>query len=320
MAKRPKRIEVLSANLKHLEEITNDVDRIKFEDILTVINGRKYYDEFKEYELKLIDTNLENCIVGIVITGQNKNLPPKRNRKTGVFSKLNLNIDEETLSFGNIFLYDKVLNVFFYEVNVNGCYISKLIDFIYDEWGKDEDNTKFDLSFPAISRKGEYQRLLDMNFYKEFYLELTSPTEILEDYMDDKSSLFSTIKRYLKDSVNTNSDTMVVKFSTYGKRVNKLGLDRKGLLKLIDSARYLLTGTQRKNVKALKVKGYLTDPDERETITPINLVADTFNLVIKLPVDILLPDVQERERREELEKLYRKNLPELRHILNRGNL
>ena len=26
----------------------------------------------KEYELKLIDTKLNNCIVGIIITGQNK--------------------------------------------------------------------------------------------------------------------------------------------------------------------------------------------------------------------------------------------------------
>lgn len=120
-AKKPKRIEVLSTKVKQL--VDSPESEMTFEDILIFMNGRKCYDEFKEYELKLIDTKLNNCIVGIIITGQNKNLPAKRDRATGEFYPLNLNPDKETLSFGNIFLYDKNLNILLYEVNINGCYI-----------------------------------------------------------------------------------------------------------------------------------------------------------------------------------------------------
>lgn len=75
-AKKPKRIEVLSTKVKQL--VDSPESEMTFEDILIFMNGRKCYDEFKEYELKLIDTKLNNCIVGIIITGQNKNLPAKR--------------------------------------------------------------------------------------------------------------------------------------------------------------------------------------------------------------------------------------------------
>jgi hypothetical protein len=315
--KKPRRIEVLSAKMKFLDE-TLEEDRVKFEDVLTFMNGKKHYDEFKEYEIKLRNTKLENCIVGIVITKQKKNLPPKINIETGETKSLDFT-EKEKLGFGNIFLYNKVLNVFFYEVNINGCYPDKLIDFILQEWTNDDENVKFDLSFPVVSRKGEYQRLLDMKHYTEIFVELTQPTEIMEDYKDDNSTLFSIIKRYLKDAVKTNSDTMIVKLSVFGKRVNKQGLDRNSALKFIDSARHLLLGTQKKNVKKLTVSGYFTDPDEADTIKPVNLVTDTFNIFIKLPIVTLLSNLQEPEKQEEIEKLYKKHLTELKYILNRDN-
>jgi hypothetical protein len=216
-------------------------------------------------------------------------------------------------------LYNTVLNVFLYEFNASGCYIDKLIDFVQREWTKEEDNVKFDLSFPTISRKGEYQRLLNMKHYTEFMVELTQPTEILADYKDDKSALFSIVKRYLKEAVTTNSDTMTIKLSTRGKRTNKQGLNRKRVLQLVGSVRYLFGGNQKKNVKTLKIKGYLTDPNEPDTIKPVNLVADTFNTFIKIPVVEKLSNLQEREKKDEVEKLYKKHLPELRYILNREN-
>jgi hypothetical protein len=315
---RNKRIEVLSAKMKYLEE-TPDEEKINFGGVINYMNGRKYYDEFKEHEFKLIDTDVENCLVGIIITGQNKNIPPKRDRQTGIVSTLDIDVDKESLCYGNIFLYDTILNVFLYEVNISGCYTDKLIDFIQREWTKEEDNITFDLSFPAILRKGEYQRLLDMKHYTEILVELTQPTEILEDYKDDKSTVFSIIKRYLKEGVTTNSDTMTIKLSTHGIRTNIQGLDRKGILQLVDSARHLLKGNQKKNVKTLKVKGYLTDPNEPDTIKPVNLVADTFNTFIKIPVVTKLSNLQEKEKKEEIEKLYKKHLSELKYILNRGN-
>lgn len=313
-AKKPKRIEVLSTKVKQL--VDSPESEMTFEDILIFMNGRKCYDEFKEYELKLIDIKLNNCIVGIIITGQNKNLPAKRDRATGEFHPLNLDPDKETLSFGNIFLYDKSLNILLYEVNINGCYIDKFVSCIYQEWQKDgDDDIKFDLSFPVLSRKGEYERLLNMTYYKEFFVELTCPQEILEEYKDDNSSILSIVKRHLKDGIQNNTDSIIIRYSTFGKKENKEGLARRPLLKVVDSVRYLFNGNQKKNVKALKIKGYLQDPDEKCTMKPVNLVTDTFNIFIKLTVKLLLTDIQQSERQQEIEKLYIKHLPEFKYII-----
>ena len=107
-----KRIEVVSPHI----ECYGDKP-VTLIDIINLSNGYKYQTEFKDYEMHLLSTDLQNCSVGIVITGQNKNLPPKRDNITGDFSTLNLNVQKEKLSFGNIFLYDSSLNILFYELN-----------------------------------------------------------------------------------------------------------------------------------------------------------------------------------------------------------
>ena len=48
---------------------------------------------------------------------------------------------------------------------------------------------------------------------------------------------------------------------------------------------------------------------------PVNLVTDTFNIFIKLTVKLLLTDIQQFERQQEIEKLYIKHLPEFKYIL-----
>lgn len=220
--------------------------------------------------------------------------------------------------FHNIFLYDSRINAFFYELNVNGCYLNKLAEKIQEYWNNHYDD-KIELSFISVSRKGEYQRLMRMKYYKEFYVELTNPTEILQDYKDNTSSLFSMAKSYISKGMKNNSDVFVLKFATFGKRVNKLGLSYKAILELAKSFGCLLIGEQRKNVKKLQVKGYFTDPNEPQTLQPINLVSDIFNVHIKLTTQTLHSNLQEMERKEEIEKLYLKHLPELNYIFDRDN-
>lgn len=279
---------------------------------------KKFQNEFKEHEINLISTTLPNCQVGIVMTGQNKDLPPKRNNQTGKFSQLNLDVNNEKLSYGNIFLYDKRINVLFYELNMNGCYLDKLADNIQTYWNREYDD-KIELSFLPVSRKGEYQRLMRMGYYKEFYVELTNPTEILQDYKDSTSSLFSMAKRYILKGVKNNSDVFILKFATFGKRLNKLGLSSKAISELAKSFGFLLAGEQRKNVRKLQVKGYFADPNEPQTLQPINLVSDVFTIYIKLTTQTLHSNLQEIERKKEIEKLYQKHLPELNYIFNREN-
>ena len=309
-----KRIEVVSPHI----ECYGDKP-VTLIDIINLSNGYKYQTEFKDYEMHLLSTDLQNCSVGIVITGQNKNLPPKRDNITGDFSTLNLNVQKEKLSFGNIFLYDSSLNILFYELNANGCYLDKLAAYVEDYWNKKNEHNKIKLSFNTVSRRGEYERLLKMGYYKEFYVELTNPTEILQDYNDVNDSLFSVAKHYIKNAVKSNSDTLVIKYSTNGKKLNKIGLSAKPLIDIVNSFRFLLRGEQRKNVKALKVKGYFTDPEESKSMQPVNLVSDVFTIFIKLSSKTLQSDLQETERKSEIEKVYNKYSTELKYIFRRDN-
>ena len=311
-SKSKKRVELVTPIIKKTGE-----KNITFEDVVSFINGKKHEGEFKDYELKLLNTTSDEYIVGIIITGQNKNLPPKKNKKTGEFFKLGIDIENENLSFGNIFLYDSKLNVLFYEVNVNGCYLNKLGDYFLDKWNIAHEDNQIDISFATVSRKGEYSRMLKMTYYKEVSVEFANPTEIIQSYKDDDSSMFSMTKKYLNDGNRNNSDTLVVKFSTFGKKTNKTGLTRSFLMKFVNSVRYLFNGDQKKNITALKVRGYFTDPESPKSIQPINLIADTFNIYIRIENQALLENIQEIERKNEIEKLYIKHKMELKSILNK---
>lgn len=306
-----KRIEVIAPHIKY----TGD-EEIAFGSILKNANKKKRADAFKDYQLTLLSTELPNCIIGIINTGQNKNLPPKKEKATGRLSKLGINIEKENLCFGNILLYDAELNVLLYEVNMNGCFINNLRDYLTSKWNDIHDE-KIEISFDTVSRKGEYSRMLKMTYYKEYYAEFANPTEILQAYKDDNSTQFSLAKRYLSDGVKNNSDKLIVKFSTYGRKNNKTGLSRQALMKFVNSVRYLFNGDQKKNVIALKVEGYFSDPALPRSLQPINLIADTFNIFIKLTDKVLQEDIQEIERKREIEKLYSKHLPELKYIFNR---
>lgn len=196
MATRKKKyVEVLTPRVKCLSQ--NDSE-ITFSDILSYMTGKTVYYSDKEYIVKIYGSgNLENCQEGIIITGQNKDIPPKRNNQTGEFSALSVDIAHEKLSFGNGFLYDKRLNVLFYERNKNGCFIDTLAKFIMQLWNQDErehEDIKIELDFIAILRKGEYARALRMGYYKEFIAEFTNPKEILEEMADDNSSLYGISK------------------------------------------------------------------------------------------------------------------------------
>ncbi len=164
-----KRIEVIAPHIKLVGE-----EEISFEAIVNHANGKQHTDSFKDYQLTILDTTIDNCIVGIVNTGQNKNLPPKKEKATGKLSKLDIDIDKENLSFGNILLYDTNLNILFYEVNMNGCSLDKFSEYLVSNWNYKNNKLQIELSFNTVSRKGEYNRMLKMTHYTEYYAEFYS--------------------------------------------------------------------------------------------------------------------------------------------------
>lgn len=302
--KKKKFIEVLTPRIKCLSQGNGEVT---FADVLSYMTSKTVYYSDKEYIVKVYSCCLENCLEGIIVTGQNKDIPPKRNDHTGEFSALPVDITHEKLSFGNAFLYDKKLNVLFYERNKNGCFIDTLAKFFTHVWNQDEEehkDIKIELDFIAILRKGEYERALKMGYYKEFIAEFTNPKEILEEMADDNSSLYGISKRCATEAVRAKSDRFEIKISTFGKQLNKDGLSFKTIKDYLKSVRFLLEGRMKCNVETVRIKGYSSDPEESSSIQTIDLVADVFKPYFRLTSNSLNSDLQETERRQELRKVY----------------
>lgn len=306
MATRKKKfVEVLTPRVKCLSQVESE---ISFSDILSYMSGRTVYYNDKEYIVKTYGSdNLENCLEGIIVTCQNKDIPPKRNNQTGEFSALPVDIDYEKLSFGNAFMYDKRMNVLFYERNKNGCFIDTLAKFIIQMWNQDEEeheDIKIELDFIAILRKGEYERALNMGYYKEFIAEFTNPKAILEEMADENSSLYGISKRCATEAVKAKSDRFEIKMSTFGKQLNEDGLSIRTIKGHLRSVRTLLEGRMKCNVEKVRIKGYSSDPEESSSIQTIDLVADVFKPYFRLTSNSLNSNLQELERRQELRKVY----------------
>lgn len=304
-ARKKKYVEVLTPRVKCFSQ--NDSE-ITFSDILSYMSGKTVYYNEKEYIVRTYGSdNLENCIEGIVVTGQNKDIPPKRNDQTGEFSALSVDIDHEKLSFGNAFLYDKELNILFYKRNKNGCFIDTLAKFFTQIWNQNEEeheDIKIELDFNAILRKGEYERAIKMGYYKEFIAEFTCPKAILEELEYDKSSLYGISKKCATEAVKAKSDRFEIKISTFGKQVNKDGLSIRTIKEYLRSVRTLLKGRMKSNVEKVRIKGYSSDPEDSSSIQTIDLVADVFKPYFRLTSNSLNSNLQEVERRQELRKVY----------------
>lgn len=304
-ARKKKFVEVLPPRVKCLSQVESE---ITFSDILSYMSGRTVYYSDKEYIVKTyVSDNLENCLEGIIVTCQNKDIPPKRNNQTGEFSALPVDIDHEKLSFGNAFMYDKRMNVLFYERNKNGCFIDTLAKFIIQMWNQDEEehkDMKIELDFIAILRKGEYERALNMGYYKEFIAEFTNPKAILEEMADENSSLYGISKRCATEAVKAKSDRFEIKMSTFGKQLNEDGLSIRTIKGHLRSVRTLLEGRMKCNVEKVRIKGYSSDPEESSSIQTIDLVADVFKPYFRLTSNSLNSNLQELERRYELRKVY----------------
>lgn len=317
MASRKKKyVEVLTPRIDCFSQTQQEVS---FADVLSYMSTKTISSNDKEYIVKIYKDCLDNSIEGIIITEQNKDIPPKRDNETGEFSALPVNVHREKLSYGNAFLYDKKLNVLFYERNKNGCFIDTLAKAFVQIWNSDKENhkdIKIQLDFLAILRKGEYERAVRMIYYKEFNAEFTNPTAILEAMKDSNSSLYGFAKRCATEAAKAKSDRFEIKMSTFGKSLNKEGLSIRMMKEHLKSVRQLLLGSTKGNVERVRIKGYSTDPDNANSIQTIDLVADVFKPFFRLTSKSLNSDLQETERRQEMRKVYNKILAEVKSCIS----
>lgn len=292
-----------------LVSIESDVANapIQLETVLVALNDFKKDGNNKSYQIRIWNNgNNSNFVSGLVITEQIKDLPPKRNRDTGVFSSLGLQ-DNERLAYGNAFLYDKDLKVIFYEVNGNGCYLDQFSSMIKEEWNtrqQAQQNQIIDITFASIPKNGGYQQYLSMYYLKEFVLEVACPQAIIQEYQNRNKTLLGAISPDLNRAVNNNADVMQIRYATFGKKTNEQGLDASRIRKLIKAGQFILTGNQRANVRELKVVGFERSPEGRSHRTTADLITDLLKGSIELPTVSQHVDLQEENRQSQIESLH----------------
>jgi hypothetical protein len=289
-----------------------------FEDVLNYLNGKKQNLRGKAFEFSLLDTELENCTAGMVVTNQVRDIPPKKNKFTGLYQPVQIDLAKEGLAFANVFIYDAKRNVLIYEVNKNGCYLDQLRTFILSKWNRDENNVKLHkFHFRAVVRHHEYDRMLRMSYYKRFKLEMLNPSSMVECFKEDNDSMF---RNFLRNNANAgksgNADVFVLEQIATSKQVNPMGLASTMVKGLVDTLRLTLPGGMlRQNIKTLIVEGYTTDTDSPRKLVPIDLLADSFKESFKLTDVQVHIDVQQQERTKGIQEVYQKILPELKRIL-----
>lgn len=293
---------------------------VLFENVLNNLSGYRRVLERKNYEIRILDNGNEgDSVVGLVITEQLKDLPPKRNKDTGNFASLGLQ-DNEILAFGNIFLYDKNLKVIFYEVNGNGCYLDTFLDLVKEEWNNRQHaqaNQIVEINLASIPQNGGLAQYRRMTYLKEFQLEITCPNAVLQECQDRGSSITSALRPDLRNAVKGNADIVKINYSTFGKTVNQQGLDESRIRKLIKASSFILRSNQRSNVKTLKVVGYEPNPNGNGRVVrrTADLIADLLKGTINLPTVVQQSDLQEQARKREIEVLHNDLLTRLHSLL-----
>lgn len=313
MGTKKRYIDVLSVRLNFI----NDDHIVSFVDILNYMNCKEYRCNEKIFNLNMLRTDKADCDLGIIVTTQDSDIPPKRNKNTGNYSPVQINTTEEGFAYANIFLYDHRRNILLYEINRNGCYPNQLREFIYSHWNADEDNVRFDLTFPPVVRANEYERMLRMDRYKKISIELYNPTELRNCIAEENLSICENIlKHNIEMGTQSNANTITIEQVALRERINPMGLSRSMVRGLVDAVRLnIVNRGHRLNVQKLRVEGYTSASEDPNRCKPIDIIADSFDEYFRITDIQVHRDVQQIERKEGIENLYDRLLPEIRQLI-----
>ncbi len=307
MATKRRQIEVVSTKITPKEDSEHHPT---FKEILFFMVGKEFRFNEKLFEFSLLQSHDENCIIGLIVTTQDKDIPPKRDKKTKKYTPVEIDPDLEGLAFANIFLYDIKKNILLYEINRNGCFLGQLKDYIYYNWNKD-NKSRFNLDFPVITKGKEYERMLNMDRYQRIVVELYKPSELLQCYAEKTdSSENNIIDHNIKSGYYNNADFIRIEQISLRKKFNPLGLKRSFVKNIFDSIMLNVADKgYAQNIKELKVEGYSVDVENGRKLHPINLMFDTYNEFFKIKDIQVQSDVQELERKNGIIDIYNKLLP-----------
>lgn len=306
-------MDVLSVNFRYLD---GENRTVQFSDIMRFMNNREFRINEKIFNFNLLNCQVSNCMMAIIVTTQDSDIPPKRNKNTGVYTQVQINTAEEGFAYANIIFYDVRRNILLYEVNKNGCFPNQLKEFIYHHWNAGENNVRFDISFPTVIRANEYQRMLQMDYYKKISIELYSPNELINCFEESSDSLYNNIiKHQINMGVQSNANTITIEQVALQKKVNPMGLSHSMVRGLVDAVKLNIAERgHRFNVQQLRIEGYTSDSEDPNRCKPIDILADSFNEYFKIPDIQVHTDVQQADRIAGITDLYNRLLPEFRQL------
>ncbi|MCX6316870.1 MAG: hypothetical protein NTW29_06250 [Bacteroidetes bacterium] len=299
MALHKKKVEVFELS------ITSDEDYL-FEDILTsedVVEIEQFVVG-KISSIKILK-NGQNVIVGLVETTRDKNIPPKKNRRSKKVQSLGLT-SEEGLAYANVFLYEKKRKLLMYEVNKFGCYVNHFLELIYKCCRDGETYSNFNLEINALLKANEYKRFLQMRFHKSLEVQIAYPSEIIKEYKHKKDALWN----LCSEGKAMHSERVHAKFEVMVHGGGN-GLASNNLKSLVDRIRDVANGPNSRNVEKLIVVGYERDSDDGG-LQPIDLIADRMLKEIELDEPRDNSDLLEWQRQNQIEKLYKSCLDEFK--------
>lgn len=317
MANKKKRVDIISVQI---DSLVNGIVPPSFPELIELINSTEIYKDEKLHEFRLLNTNIPNCIIGLVETTQDKDIPPIKNKQTKEFSQVQINTATEGLAFANIFLFDSHLKVLIYEVNRNGCYLQSFKEILEKKWEEQNNGNKIQIHLGAVCRLDEYNRMLRINNYRKIKYEICCPKDVLRVVRQQEETLAkSLLKSQLEAADNNNINVISIEQKCMPVKINRDGMQAEFVRDLADLFKSLCGSGQRSNIKEFIVHGYTLDPEhEKQRSTTINLLADIFDEYITIPEVQIQSSLQEKDRKASIEKLYNKILEELEAIINRA--
>lgn len=316
MPNKKKRVDIVSIQI---ESISEGSIAPSFTELIGSLNGSDRVQDGKLYEFKLLNSNLADCLVGLVETTQDKDIPPIKNKQTKRFSPVQINTATEGLAFANIFLYDTRLNVLIYEVNRNGCYLQIFKEILEEKWAEQHDGDEIQIRMGAVCRFDEYERMLRIRNYRKICFEICCPSEMLRALRQQENSLSkSLLESQLEVAESNNINVISIEHKCMPVNINRDGMQAGFVRELLGLVNGLCASGQRGNIKKFVVQGYTLDPEsEKQKTTSINLLADVFDEYIFIPEVQVQSSLQASDRKSSIEALYNRIHEELAAIIRR---
>jgi hypothetical protein len=304
MAGKRKKVEFFTVNIMTLDSKPSELN---FEDIISAkeIINKELAFKGKDLELKIL-SNKPDYLIGIIETTRKNNIPPKKNKKAKTVEKLGLNVDEG-LAYGNIFLFEKTNRVLFYEVNKFGCYLDHFISFIYLLYKETELFKKFKIKLDVLLTKDEYNRILNMDFHKSVELQIANPTKMVKNFEHKNGPLY----KVCSSAEELHSSKVMAKFEVKAKRNSGGGLASKTIREVLDDVSQVLQSSLGNDIEKVIVTGY--EKDIRK-LQKIDLIADRYIKEISLDEPRENSNLLEKQRSEEILKLYENCKPDFDEI------